>query len=60
MVKEGNGSGTLSFGNDHEYEDEDANEDPHDDDDVDDDEEDDVHDGGDGHEKMMCERDGLG
>lgn len=47
MAKEGNGIGTLSFGNDHEY--------------VDDADEDDDGDGGDdGHEKMMCERDGLG
>lgn len=45
VAKEGNGSGTVSF---HECEDEDE-------------EEDDAHDdGGDGHEKMMWERDGLG
>lgn len=61
VAKEGNGSGTLSFGSDNEYEDDEANEDPHDDEDVDD-EDDDAHGGGggDGHEKMMCESDGLG
>lgn len=52
MAKEGNGSGTLSFGSDHEYvddDDDDGSVDPHDDD-----EDDGVHDGGgDGHEKMM-------